>query len=615
MCDMARLFGAASAQLPLTAPLALVVGRMEAPDASVVTAPDGGVSSPGALGAVVGAALDLQLLGGCVASSSLAAGGAAGGGEAPEASPAQLNTTHYGQDLQVMRDKLGARYVGRGQHSNDVGAIQADAPVPRRCAVYYFEMRVVAAGEHGTVAIGFADAGVKLTRQPGWEQKSFGYHGDDGRKFHSSGRGDVYGPRYGEGDVVGAGIEMATREIFFTRNGVDLGVAWDLRNTAHANCRLLPTIGMHSYGEEVRLNFGQEPFTYDLAGRDRRARLALAARIREQPVSAEATREMVRRFLAHHGYEKTLKALDASETNGAAEARATLRAVEADTEATADRGAGAGANGDADGNCENGGSEQRQKEALLPLPDAFTAHEPRRKPGPGARRPDAALGGAFNTTGKSNAEGVGEDAMRTLSERAAIREALMAGDVEGARHRLASAFPQALADGSRAAFHLACQAFLELVRAGRLEEAISHSQAHLSKAADPSVLGKLGAPGEAELATRMLHLMDVMSVLAYDDVQSSPAARLLSHEQRERTADEVNEAVLLDGWRPTLGEPRPVDPLLRLCQHLVVCRREEWVADGCFGEMLDLEKELRGEGVTGMRDEESAASGAAPMEH
>ena len=39
------------------------------------------------------------------------------------------------------------------------------------------------------------------------------------------------------------------------------------------------------------------------------------------------------------------------------------------------------------------------------------------------------------------------------------------------------------------------------------------------------------------------------------------------------------------------------------------------LADGCFGEMLDLEKELRGEGVTGMRDEESAASGAAPMEH
>ena len=42
------------------------------------------------------------------------------------------------------------------------------------------------------------------------------------RKFHSSGRGDVYGPRYGEGDVVGAGIEMATREIFFTRNGVSV---------------------------------------------------------------------------------------------------------------------------------------------------------------------------------------------------------------------------------------------------------------------------------------------------------------------------------------------------------------------------------------------------------
>ena len=33
--------------------------------------------------------------------------------------------------------------------------------------------------------LGFSDAGFKLSRQPGWEPNSYGYHGDDGRKYRS----------------------------------------------------------------------------------------------------------------------------------------------------------------------------------------------------------------------------------------------------------------------------------------------------------------------------------------------------------------------------------------------------------------------------------------------
>lgn len=69
--------------------------------------------------------------------------------------------------LQVSKDKLSVRYTGNGLHDNDVGSIQANAKVPRRQLVYYYEMTVLDAGTRGLMAIGFAEKGFKLGRHPG----------------------------------------------------------------------------------------------------------------------------------------------------------------------------------------------------------------------------------------------------------------------------------------------------------------------------------------------------------------------------------------------------------------------------------------------------------------
>ncbi len=45
---------------------------------------------------------------------------------------------------------------------------------------------------------------------------SYGYHGDDGRKYASTGMGEEYGPHFGAGDVIGAGLHLETQELFFT---------------------------------------------------------------------------------------------------------------------------------------------------------------------------------------------------------------------------------------------------------------------------------------------------------------------------------------------------------------------------------------------------------------
>ena len=56
------------------------------------------------------------------------------------------------------------------------------------------------------MGIGLADGKVNMNRLPGWEDKSYGYHGDDGHSFCSSGNGQPYGPTFTTGDVIGKAL-------------------------------------------------------------------------------------------------------------------------------------------------------------------------------------------------------------------------------------------------------------------------------------------------------------------------------------------------------------------------------------------------------------------------
>ena len=64
---------------------------------------------------------------------------------------------------------------------------------------------------------------IKLDLRFRWEPNTYGYHGDDGRKYcylgspsRSNNTGTDFGPTYGTGDTVGAGLNFESQEIFFT---------------------------------------------------------------------------------------------------------------------------------------------------------------------------------------------------------------------------------------------------------------------------------------------------------------------------------------------------------------------------------------------------------------
>ncbi|QHO56077.1 ran-binding protein M homolog [Arachis stenosperma] len=232
--------------------------------------------------------------------------GAEEGEEKAEEAPSELNTINSsGGFVVVSTDKLSVKYTNVNLHGHDVGVIQANKAAPTKLLLYYFEIYVKDAGAKGQIAIGFTSESFKMRRQPGWEANSCGYHGDDGLLYRGHGKGEPFGPTYTSGDIVGAGINYAAQEFFFTKNGQVVGTVYkDMKGP------LFPTIAVHSQNEEVHVNFGQKPFTFDLKEFEVQERMKQQLKIEELPLTSNVSYGIVRSYLLHYGYEDTLNSFD-----------------------------------------------------------------------------------------------------------------------------------------------------------------------------------------------------------------------------------------------------------------------------------------------------------------
>ncbi|CAI4215199.1 unnamed protein product [Parascedosporium putredinis] len=199
------------------------------------------------------------------------------------------------------------------------GIDPSQPPHPPECGIYYYEVTITyGKRDDTTIGVGFSTKHVNLSRPPGWEPESWGYHGDDGKCFNNNNSGKVYGPKFTAGDVVGCGVNFNAGYIFFTRNGDNLGAAFqDVKG------KLYPSVGLKKYGEHVRVNFGQIPFVFDIDGmmaREKRrihdeiwktSPSSLEIRIGGEPVTMNETdliQSLVLQFLQHDGYVETARA-------------------------------------------------------------------------------------------------------------------------------------------------------------------------------------------------------------------------------------------------------------------------------------------------------------------
>lgn len=241
--------------------------------------------------------------------------------------------------LTVSGDGRDLTYHGAScSGDRDAAAARTIHPIPPACGIYYYEVDILSKGQKGHISIGFAARDVKLSRLPGWESNSWGYHGDDGYSFAAEKSGTPFGPTFGTGDIIGCGIDFTTHKAFFTKNGTLIGSVFD---NVGKDVELFPSVGLRHSGEAIRVNFGHEPFKYDIDYHVQQARNHTWANILRTPLNSslmgrlsqiqdsngkndtavsstktpltdEQTKGMINKlvmaYLAHHGYIKTVRA-------------------------------------------------------------------------------------------------------------------------------------------------------------------------------------------------------------------------------------------------------------------------------------------------------------------
>lgn len=144
--------------------------------------------------------------------------------EFEEEQPTAIDPRRHLHYVEVSEDGLVATFVGRGDYT-DVGAVQANHPCPRNCAIAYYEVTILeASAARPSICVGLAPASALLNKPPGLEPKSVGYRAEDGRKHCRKARPaagvsdpvtwEIFGPPFGQGDVVGCGLLNSSRGIF-----------------------------------------------------------------------------------------------------------------------------------------------------------------------------------------------------------------------------------------------------------------------------------------------------------------------------------------------------------------------------------------------------------------
>ncbi|KAI8391650.1 uncharacterized protein BYT42DRAFT_202909 [Radiomyces spectabilis] len=235
--------------------------------------------------------------------------------------PSVWNPKDKSRHIEVEPNGLDLIYNGPGKNESHAASVRANFPMRRQCGIYYFEFTVISKGEDGYIGIGFCSSQNELDRLPGWDPDSWGYHGDDGHSFAGSGIGKTFGPCFTTGDVIGCGVNFAKKTAFYTKNGAFLGVAFENLDTS---IDLYPCVGLRTPGEHVLVNFGDEPFAFDIIQYVTNQTQdiwndILHTPIPEPPSETNTARssdtmldQLVLTYLIHHGYTDTAKSLVAN---------------------------------------------------------------------------------------------------------------------------------------------------------------------------------------------------------------------------------------------------------------------------------------------------------------
>uniref|UniRef100_A0A914HVJ3 B30.2/SPRY domain-containing protein n=1 Tax=Globodera rostochiensis TaxID=31243 RepID=A0A914HVJ3_GLORO len=122
-------------------------------------------------------------------------------------------------------------------------SVFAERPIPKEYfGIFYYEVKML--GRAIYVSIGFMPKQMPLNNGVGDYNGTYAY-GSDG-KFWGK-------PKFEEGDVIGCGVNLATRQIIYTKNGQRLDTANLFISFA---TELFPCVTLFHSGDKIEANFG-----------------------------------------------------------------------------------------------------------------------------------------------------------------------------------------------------------------------------------------------------------------------------------------------------------------------------------------------------------------------
>uniref|UniRef100_F6GZ85 CTLH domain-containing protein n=1 Tax=Vitis vinifera TaxID=29760 RepID=F6GZ85_VITVI len=121
--------------------------------------------------------------------------------------------------------------------------------------------------------------------------------------------------------------------------------------------------------------------------------------------------------------------------------------------------------------------------------------------------------------------------LATITDRMAVKKAVQCGNVEDAIEKVNDLNPEILDTNPQLFFHLQQQRLIELIRNGKVDEALEFAQEEL-------------APRGEENQSFLEELEKTVALLAFEDFSNCPVGELLDISQRLKTASEVNAAIL-----------------------------------------------------------------------